>query len=46
MSDCLYGHAWVAGMMDVHDEDVHEVAAIRRVECERCEHIYDPEIDG
>ena len=35
-----YGHRWVAGMMYVHDEDVESVAAVRPVECERCEYVY------
>ncbi len=33
-------HAWVAGMMNVHDEDVAAVAAARPVECERCGQTY------
>lgn len=35
-------HVWVAGMMYVHDEDVEAVAAIRPVECERCEVPFSP----
>lgn len=35
-----YGHTWVAGIMRVHDEDVESVAAVRPVECERCEYVY------
>jgi hypothetical protein len=35
---CL--HAWVAGMMYVHEEDLEYVAAARQVECEKCEKIY------
>lgn len=35
-SPCAHGHSWVAGMMHVSDEDVAEVAKMRRVECERC----------
>lgn len=46
-----YGHSWVAGMMYVHSEDVWSVynSRVERgdspPECERCEHIYDPEVD-
>jgi hypothetical protein len=35
-------HVWVAGMMYVHDEDVESVAAVRPVECERCEVPFSP----
>lgn len=38
--DSDYGHSWVAGMMNVHSEDVESVAAVRPVECERCEYVY------
>lgn len=46
-----YGHTWVAGMMYVHSEDVWGVYLERLAknqplpECERCEHIYDPDED-
>ncbi len=33
-------HTWIAGMMHVHSEDVESVAAIRPVECERCDRPY------
>jgi hypothetical protein len=33
-------HAWVAGMMYVHEEDLDYVAQVRQVECEKCELIY------
>jgi hypothetical protein len=36
--DCL--HEWTAGMMIVHDEDVAAVAALRPVECSKCELAY------
>lgn len=31
-------HAWVAGGIYVHPEDLAAVAPVRRVECERCEY--------
>lgn len=34
-ADC--SHEWVAGMMMVHDEDAEVIAAIRPVECSKCE---------
>ncbi len=37
-SECR--HSWVAGMMHVHDEDLETVAAMRQVECEKCEAVY------
>lgn len=37
-------HRWVAGMMYVDDADADEIAAVRRVECEKCEAVYDAEI--
>jgi len=37
-ADCL--HSWVAGMMVVAEEDLDTVAAIRPVECEKCEATY------
>lgn len=33
-------HSWEAGMMHVHVEDVATVAAMRKVECGRCEDVY------
>lgn len=33
-------HSWVAGMMRVHDEDVEDVAAVRRVVCEKSDWVY------
>jgi hypothetical protein len=39
--DCQ--HAWVAGMMYVHPEDLLSVAAAREVECEKCELIFRPQ---
>jgi hypothetical protein len=33
-------HSWVAGMMNVHDEDLDTVAKVRKVECEKCEAVY------
>lgn len=36
--DCL--HAWVAGMMYVHVEDLEEVSKHRKVECEECDLVY------
>lgn len=40
----VYGapHAWVAGMMVVHPEDLASVAAHREVECEGCEKVIGP----
>lgn len=35
MNECR--HDWVAGMMGVHDEDLVSIAAMRSVECQRCE---------
>ena len=40
-----YGHAWIAGMMRVHDEDVEVTARERAkfrgvVTCERCDYTY------
>lgn len=45
-SECL--HAWVAGMMYVHEEDLDSTARERAewggtVECEKCEMTYVPE---
>jgi hypothetical protein len=39
--DCV--HSWVAGMMYVDDEDLEFVAQRRRIECEKCEKVYDRE---
>jgi hypothetical protein len=36
-------HSWVAGMMYVHDEDLVTIAAMRPVECERCETVIGPD---
>lgn len=35
----LCSHAWVAGFMYVHAEDLATVAAVRSVECEKCERV-------
>jgi hypothetical protein len=36
-------HSWTAGMMYVDDEDLEMVAASgRKIECEKCDKIYDP----
>lgn len=35
-------HAFVSGMMHVHQEDVISVAARREIECEACEKIVGP----
>jgi hypothetical protein len=39
-------HAWVAGMMYVHPEDLDYVAKVREVECEKCELIYQSRTEG
>jgi len=36
--ECL--HAWVAGIMYVHPEDLEQVAAMREVTCEKCDKVY------
>jgi len=33
-------HAWVAGMMYVHPEDLDYVASVRPVACEKCDEVY------
>ena len=53
MGDCFFEcrcwteckHSWVAGMMYVHDEDLDDVAAVRKVECEKCDKVYVPNED-
>jgi hypothetical protein len=35
-------HHWTAGMMYVADEDLATVAAVRTVECERCDYTVGP----
>lgn len=40
-----YGHIWISGTMIVIEPDVAFVAKINKVECERCEHVYDPKTD-
>lgn len=40
LADRRCRHTWVAGMCYVHDEDVESVAAVRHVECEKCETSY------
>lgn len=40
--DSEWGHSWIVGMMYVHNDDLESVATRRRVECERCEYVYQP----
>lgn len=51
MSDTQCLHAWVAGMMYVHEEDLEATARDRAewggtVECEKCDMIYAPGQDN
>lgn len=43
--DTPLAHAWEAGLMVVHPEDVPTIAAQRTVVCGRCDHTYQGEAD-